>query len=97
MKKYADVDTSVTYYDCTNFYFEIEEEDGFRTYGKSKENRPNPIVQMGLFLDRNGLPISMCINPGRTNEQKTMIPLEKLMTERFGIEKCTEHNRFVGK
>ena len=87
MKKYADVDTSVTYYDCTNFYFEIEEEDGFRTYGKSKENRPNPIVQMGLFLDRNGLPISMCINPGRTNEQKTMIPLEKLMTERFGIEK----------
>ena len=87
MKKYADVDTSVTYYDCTNFYFEIEEEDGFRTYGKSKENRPNPIVQMGLFLDRNGLPSSMCINPGRTNEQKTMIPLEKLMTERFGIEK----------
>ena len=87
MKKYADVDTSVTYYDCTNFYFEIEEQDGFRTYGKSKENRPNPIVQMGLFLDRNGLPISMCINPGRTNEQKTMIPLEKLMTERFGIEK----------
>lgn len=87
MKKYADVDTSVTYYDCTNFYFEIEEDDGFRTYGKSKENRPNPIVQMGLFLDRNGLPISMCINPGRTNEQKTMIPLEKLMTERFGIEK----------
>ena len=87
MKKYADVDTSVTYYDCTNFYFEIEEEDGFRTDGKSKENRPNPIVQMGIFLDRNGLPISMCINPGRTNEQKTMIPLEKLMTERFGIEK----------
>ena len=87
MKKYADVDTSVTYYDCTNFYFEVEEEDGFRTYGKSKENRPNPIVQMGLFLDRNGLPISMCINPGRTNEQKTMIPLEKMMTERFGIEK----------
>ena len=87
MKKYADVDTSVTYYDCTNFYFEIEEEDGFRTYGKSKENRPNPIVQMGLFLDRNGLPISMCINPGQTNEQKTMIPLEKLMKERFGIEK----------
>ena len=87
MKKYADVDTSVTYYDCTNFYFEIEEEDGFRTYGKSKENRPNPIVQMGLFLDRNGLPISMCINPGRMNEQKTMIPLEKMMTERFGIEK----------
>ena len=87
MKKYADVDTSVTYYDCTNFYFEIEEEDGFRTYGKSKENRPNPIVQMGLFLDRNGLPISMCINPGKTNEQKTMIPLEKMMTERFGIEK----------
>ena len=87
MKEYADVDTSVTYYDCTNFYFEAEEEDGFRTYGKSKENRPNPIVQMGLFLDRNGLPISMCINPGKTNEQVTMIPLEKKMKERFGIEK----------
>ena len=87
MKEYADVNTSVTYYDCTNFYFEIEEEDGFRTYGKSKENRPNPIVQMGLFLDKNGLPISMCINPGKTNEQQTMIPLEEKMKERFGIKK----------
>ena len=87
MKKYAKTDTSVCYYDCTNFYFEIEEQDGFRNYGKSKENRPNPIVQMGLFMDRNGLPISMCVHPGNTNEQSTMIPLEQLMEERFGIKK----------
>lgn len=87
MKSYANVDTCVTYYDCTNFFFETEEEDGFRTYGKSKENRPNSIVQMGLFLDYNGFPISMCINPGRTNEQLTMIPLEETIQKRFGIKK----------
>ena len=86
-KRHADVDTSVTYYDCTNFYFETEEEDGFRCYGHSKENRPNPIVQMGLFLDRNGLPVSMCIHPGSTSEQKTMIPEEEKMRNRFGIRK----------
>ena len=87
LANYIDVDTSVTYYDCTNFFFEIEEQDELRTYGKSKENRPNPIVQMGMFLDRNGLPISMCINPGNTNEQLTMIPLEEKMQKRFGIKK----------
>jgi len=86
-RAYADVDTSVVYYDCTNFFFETKEEDGFRTYGKSKENRPNPIVQMGLFIDSNGIPVSMCVNPGRTNEQVTMIPLEKKMREEFGIRK----------
>ena len=50
-KKISKRDTSVLYYDCTNFYFEIEEEDEVRKYGKSKENRPNPIVQYGLFMD----------------------------------------------
>ena len=86
-KEYAEVNTDVVYYDCTNFYFEIEEQDGFRNYGHSKENRPNPIVQMGLFLDRNGIPISMCITKGSESEQKTMIPLEKKMTQDFGIRK----------
>lgn len=83
-------DTSVLYYDCTNFYFECEQPDedfvdevtgeilkGFRQYGVSKEHRPNPIVEMGLFMDRDGIPITMCLHPGNTNEQTTAIPLEK--------------------
>lgn len=83
-------DTSVLYYDCTNFYFECEKEDdtvvdevtgevmsGLRKYGVSKEHRPNPIVEMGLFMDRDGIPISMCLHPGNTNEQLTAVPLEK--------------------
>ena len=65
------------YYDCTNYYFEIEEEDDFRKYGKSKENRPNPIVQMGLFMDGNGFPLIFDITPGNTNEQTTLKPLEE--------------------
>ena len=70
--------TGVIYYDCTNFFFEIEEPgtDGLRQYGKGKENRPLPIVEMGLFIDRDGIPLSLCINPGNTNEQTTMKPLE---------------------
>ena len=83
-------DSSVLYYDCTNFYFECEKEDdvvvdevtgevmsGLRKYGASKEHRPNPIVEMGLFMDRNGIPISMCLHPGNTSEQLTAVPLEK--------------------
>ena len=83
-------DTSVLYYDCTNFYFECEKEDedsidevtgevfeGLRKYGYGKEHRPNPIVEMGLFMDRNGIPISMCLHPGNTNEQITAVPLER--------------------
>jgi transposase len=83
-------DTSVLYYDCTNFYFECEQPDedivdevtgeiisGVRKYGVSKEHRPNPIVEMGLFMDRSGIPISMCLHSGNTNEQTTAIPLEK--------------------
>ena len=72
--------TGVIYYDCTNYYFEIEqadEDDGLRKYGHSKENRPNPIVQMGLFMDGDGIPLAFCINPGNTNEQVTLAPLEK--------------------
>lgn len=88
--------TSVCYFDCTNYYFEAEYEDdeyidpvtgeilkGLRKYGPSKEHRPNPIVQMGLFMDGNGIPISMCINPGSDNEQKCALPLEKKITKMF--------------
>lgn len=95
------------YYDCTNFFTEIEQEDctikdksdewytehTLRKYGKSKENRPNPIVQMGLFMDGNGIPLSFCINPGNTNEQQTMIPLEKKMLNDFSnsdVIVCTD-------
>lgn len=89
--------TSVCYFDCTNFYFESENEDGeyvdeatgeilkgLRRYGPSKEHRPNPIVQMGLFMDGNGIPISMCINSGSDNEQKCAVPLERKITRMFG-------------
>ena len=62
--------TNVLYYDCTNFFFEIQEADGLKQYGKSKENRPNPIVQMGLFMDGNGYPLSFSLHPGNQNEQK---------------------------
>ena len=73
----------ILYYDCTNYFFEIEEEDGFRKYGHSKENRPNPIVQMGLFLDGDGIPLAFCLAPGSTNEQTTLKPLEKKIIHDF--------------
>lgn len=82
--------TSVCYYDCSNFYFEIESPDldyvdevtgevisGFRKYGMSKEHRPNPIVEMGLFMDSDGIPLSMCLVPGNQSEQTTAVPMEK--------------------
>ena len=74
----------VLYYDCTNYFFEIEEEKGIRKYGASKEHRPNPIVQMGLFTDGNGIPLAFCIHPGNTNEQVTAIPLEKEVRKMLG-------------
>lgn len=83
----------ILYYDCTNYYFETENEDGFRMYGVSKENRPNPIVQMGLFMDGDGLPLAFCINPGNTNEQTTMKPLEEKILSDFGNSRfivCTD-------
>ena len=89
-------DTSVCFYDCTNYYFEAESDDedyvdevtgeiikGLRKYGPSKEHRPNPIVEMGLFMDRDGIPLSMCITSGSDNEQTTAIPLEQQMTKMF--------------
>lgn len=79
--------TSVLYYDCTNYFFEIEKEDDLRKYGVSKEHRPNPIVQMGLFMDGNGLPLAFNINPGNTSEQITVIPTEKNIIKDFNLSK----------
>lgn len=83
----------VIYYDCTNYYFESEEEGGLRQYGHSKENRPNPIVQMGLFTDMDGIPLAFCINPGNTAETTTLKPLEDKLRDKFGLSKvvvCTD-------
>lgn len=85
--------TSAIYYDCTNFYFEIEMAEDDKQYGISKENRPLPIVEMGLFMDSDGIPISFAIHPGNTNEQLTMIPLEKKMLRSFDMSRfivCTD-------
>mgnify|MGYP002508948464 FL=1 len=73
----------VVYYDCTNFYFEIETEDELRKYGCSKENRPNPIVQLGMFMDGNGIPLCHGITPGNTNEQTTLRPLEEKIIKQY--------------
>lgn len=78
-------DTSVLFYDCTNFYFEIEQGDELRKYGRSKENRPNPIVQMGLFTDRSGLPLGMSIFEGNCNEQRSLKPLETQIIKDFEL------------
>ena len=93
-------DTSVCFYDCTNYYFETETEDedyvdevtgetirGLRKYGPSKEHRPNPIVEMGLFMDSDGIPLSMCLTSGSDNEQTTAIPLEKKLIQMFKKKK----------
>lgn len=75
------------YYDCSNYYFEIEQEDGDKKYGKSKEHRPNPIIQMGLFTDGDGLPLAFSLFPGNQNEQKSLKPLESKILQQFGGEK----------
>ena len=79
--------TAILYYDCTNYYFEIEQEDGNKKYGKSKEHRPNPIVTMGLFMDADGLPLAFDIYPGNQNEQLTLKPLETRVIQDFN---CSE-------
>ena len=77
----------ILYYDCTNYYFETTQDDDFRKYGKSKENRPNPIVTMGLFMDADGIPLAFDIFPGNQNEQTTLKPLESKVIKDFG---CSE-------
>lgn len=79
----------ILYYDCTNYYFETEQEDGAKKYGKSKEHRPNPIVQMGMFTDGDGIPLAFSIFPGNQNEQQSLKPLEKIILQKFG------HSKFI--
>lgn len=85
--------TKILYYDCTNYFFEIEQAEGLKQYGLSKENRPNPITQMGLFMDGDGFPLAFNINSGNTNEQTTLKPLEKQIIKDFELSKfvvCTD-------
>lgn len=97
--------TGVLYYDCTNFYFETEEEDDIsnqeaddndiaaRKYGISKQHQPSPLVQMGLFMDYSGIPLAICIHRGNKNEQQTLIPLEKKLLQDFELSRfvvCTD-------
>ena len=85
--------TGILYYDCTNYFFEIEQEDGLKQYGFGKDHKPNPIVQMGLFMDGDGIPLAFCINKGNTNEQVTLTPLEKQIISDFNLSKfivCTD-------
>ena len=77
----------ILYYDCTNYYFEIEQEEGDKKYGKSKEHRPNPIIQMGLFTDGDGIPLAFSTFPGNQNEQTSLKPLEQEVIKEFGCEK----------
>jgi len=88
-----DRNTKILYYDCTNYFFETEQAEGIKQYGVSKEHRPSPIVQMGLFMDGNGYPLAFCINPGNTNEQITLKPLEKQIIQDFELSHfivCTD-------
>ena len=78
--------SKVIYYDCTNYFFEIDNEDDLRKYGISKEHKPNPIVGMGLFMDGDGLPLSCNIYPGNQNEQKTLIPEESKIVNNFKLD-----------
>ncbi len=85
--------TQVVYYDLTNYFFEWEEEGGLVQYGHCKEGRPLPIVQMGLFMDRDGFPLAMCIEPGNTAETSTLKPMERILKDKFGLSKlvvCTD-------
>ena len=91
--KVVNRNTKVLYYDCTNYFFEIEEAEGIKQYGKNKENRPLPIVQMGLFMDGDGFPLAFVIDSGNTNEQVTLKPLEKQIIKDFELSKfvvCTD-------
>ena len=92
-KKLIKRNTGVLFYDCTNYFFEMERESGLKQYGPSKEHRPNPIVQMGLFMDKSGIPLAFCINPGNQNEQLSLKPLEQQIMRDFELSKfivCTD-------
>ncbi|HBH12506.1 MAG TPA: IS1634 family transposase [Clostridiales bacterium] len=83
----------ILYYDCTNYFFEIEEESGLKQYGYSKDHKPNPIVQMGLLMDGDGIPLAFGIHSGNTNEQTTLRPLEEKILKDFELSQfvvCTD-------
>jgi len=83
----------ILYYDCTNYFFEIEQEDNLKQYGFGKDHKPNPIVEMGLFMDGDGIPLAFSIHPGNTNEQTTLKPLEEKILKDFELSKfivCTD-------
>ena len=91
--KITNRNTDLLYYDCTNYFFEIEQEEGLKQYAKSKENRPNPVVQMGLFMDGDGFPLAFNITEGNTNEQVTLRPLEEKILSDFELSRfvvCTD-------
>ena len=91
--KYSKRNDNILFYDCTNYFFEIEDDDDFRKYGKSKENRPNPIIGMGLFMDGDGIPLTFDTFPGNQNEQPTMKPLENKIINDFNKSQfvvCTD-------
>ena len=92
-KAIVERNTDILYYDCTNYFFEIEQEEGLKRYGAGKENRPLPIVEMGLLMDGNGIPLAFCIHEGSRNEQTTLKPLEEKILADFGLPKfivCTD-------
>lgn len=83
----------ILYYDCTNYFFEIEQEEGLKQYGPSKQHQPSPIVEMGLFMDGDGIPLAFSIHSGNTNEQLTLKPLEKTLISDFSLSRfvvCTD-------
>ena len=85
--------TQVVYYDLTNYFFECEEEGGLVQFGHCKEGRPLPVVQMGLFMDHDGFPLAMCIEPGNKAETSTLKPMEQILKDKFGLSKlvvCTD-------
>lgn len=91
--KLSNRNTGILYYDCTNYFFEIEEASGDKQYGVGKDHKPNPIVQMGLFMDGDGIPLAFSMHPGNLNEQLTLKPLEKRIIADFKLAKfvvCTD-------
>lgn len=92
-QKIVDRRRDILYYDCTNYYFELEEADDLRKYGKSKQHQPLPVVGMGLFMDYDGIPLAFDIYPGNRNEQPTLKPLEQKVIKEYGLERiivCTD-------
>lgn len=92
-RKLGKRNTQVVYYDLTNYFFEWEEEGGLVQFGHCKEGRPLPIVQMGLFMDHDGFPLAMCIEPGNKAETSTLKPMEQILKDKFGLSKlvvCTD-------